>query len=56
VKAALHSAMVTIDGGSRSAETVRVDLVKMEDGEPLVPSGGYHELFIEHLFDTGRER
>src|SRR5687767_2569157 len=56
VTTALHSAMVAIDGGSSSAETVVLELVKADDGEPLAPSGGYHELFVEHLFETGREQ
>ncbi len=51
VHVALHSALVTIDGGSASAEVGRVHLVD-DAGESL--GEGLHELFVDHLFDTGR--
>ena len=51
VHVALHSVLVTIDGGTASAEVGRVDLVDPE-GETL--GDGLHELFVDHLFDTGR--
>jgi len=51
VHVALHSTLVAIDGGSASAEVGRVWLVG-EDGQSL--GEGLHELFIDHLFGTGR--
>ena len=51
VHVALHSTLVVIDGGTASAEIGRVRLVD-EGGEPL--GEGLHELFVDHLFDTGR--
>jgi len=51
VISALHSALVTIDGGSASAEVGRIALVD-DKGESL--GEGLHELFIGYLFDTGR--
>lgn len=51
VDVALHSALVAIDGGTASAEVGRVQLVD-EAGESL--GEGLHELFVDHLFDTGR--
>ena len=48
---ALHSTLVVVDGGTASAEIGRVRLVD-EGGEPL--GEGLHELFVDHLFDTGR--
>lgn len=51
VHVAVHSVLVTIDGGSASAEIGRVLLVD-ESGSPL--GDGLHELFVDHLFDTGR--
>lgn len=48
---ALHSALVTLDGGSASAEVGRVYLVD-EDGAHA--PDGLHEFFVDHLFDSGR--
>ena len=42
----IHSILVSIDGGSRLADTARVDLVT-EDGASLGP--GLHELFFDYL-------
>lgn len=47
----LHSLFVCIDGGSRMADSARVDLVT-EEGESLGPA--LHELFFEYLFDVNR--
>jgi hypothetical protein len=51
VNVALHSVLVMIDGGTASAEVGRISLVD-ETGESL--GEGLHEVFVEHLFDTGR--
>ena len=51
VHVALHSVLVAVDGGSASAEVGRVTLVD-GDGESL--GEGLHELYVGHLFDTGR--
>lgn len=51
VQVAIHSALVAIDGGSASAEVGVLQLVD-EEGRSL--GDGLHELWIEHLFDTGR--
>lgn len=51
VHIALHSVLVAVDGGSASAEVGRVRLVDVE-GRSL--GDGLHELFVEHLFETGR--
>lgn len=51
VDTALHSVLVTLDGGSASAEVGRVYLVD-EDGAHA--PDGLHEFFVDHLFDSGR--
>ena len=51
VQVALHSVLVAIDGGTASAEVGRVHLVDAA-GESL--GEGLHELFVDHLFETGR--
>jgi hypothetical protein len=51
VHSALHSALVSIDGGSASAEVGRIRIVD-ESGNTL--GEGLHELFIDYLFETGR--
>lgn len=48
----LHSFLVTLDGGSASAEKGRLNLVSEADGEILAE--GLHELFYDHLWNTGR--
>ena|SRR5712672_1494889 len=47
----IHSLFVSIDGGSRLADTVRVDLVT-DQGESLGPA--LHELFMDYLLNTNR--
>lgn len=47
----LNSALTAIDGGTASAEIGRVELVG-PDGQVLAE--GLHELFVDHLFETGR--
>ena len=47
----LNSVLTTIDGGTASAEVGRVELTDA-DGRALAE--GLHELFVDHLFDTGR--
>lgn len=47
----LSSVLTTIDGGTASAEIGRVELTGA-DGRALAE--GLHELFVDHLFDTGR--
>ena len=47
----IHSLFVSIDGGSRLADTVRVDLVT-DQGESLGPA--LHELFTDYLVTTSR--
>jgi hypothetical protein len=47
----IHSIFVSIDGGSRLADTVRVDLVT-DQGKSLGPA--LHELFIDYLLNTNR--
>ena len=51
VHSALHSALVTVDGGSASAEVGRVRLVDRR-GRSL--GDDLHSLYVEDLFDTGR--
>lgn len=51
VDVAVLSILVAIDGGSASAEVGRVELVD-ETGQSL--GDGLHELYVDHLFDTGR--
>ena len=51
VQVAIHSVLVAIDGGSASAEVGVVQLVD-EEGRSL--GEGLHELWVDHLFDTGR--
>jgi hypothetical protein len=51
VHSALHSALVSIDGGSASAEVGRV---RMVDERGVTLGEGLHELFIDYLFETGR--
>lgn len=51
VHIALHSALVAIDGGCASAEVGSLELVEV--GGDTLP-GGLHELYVDHLFDTGR--
>jgi hypothetical protein len=51
VHSALHSALVTIDGGSASAEVGRVRLVDLR-GRSL--GDDLHSLYVDYLFDTGR--
>jgi hypothetical protein len=45
---ALHSVLVTIDGGSASAEVGRIYLVD-ETGQSL--GEGLHELFVDYLYE-----
>lgn len=47
----LHSVMVSLDGGTQLADTVRLR-VQTEDGVTLGP--GLNELLFEHLHETGR--
>ncbi|MFC0864197.1 hypothetical protein ACFHYQ_18025 [Sphaerimonospora cavernae] len=47
----MHSALSVFDGATQSAEIGRVFIVD-EAGEAV--SGALHELFVEHLFETGR--
>ena len=47
----LHSVLVTIDGGSRSAGIGRVSLV---DADGRCAGEGLHEQFVDHLLRTGR--
>jgi len=47
----IHSLFVSIDGGSRLADTVRVDLV-IDRGESLGPA--LHELFMDYLVTMNR--
>ena len=47
----LHNVLVTMDGGSSSAESGRV---YPADAEGRVLEDGLHERFYEHLLDTGR--
>lgn len=49
-----HSILVTIDGGTEYAETYGTPQLVHGDGEPF--GEALHELFIDHLFDTGRRR
>jgi hypothetical protein len=49
-----HSILVTIDGGTEYAETYGTPQLVHGDGEPF--GEALHELFVEHLFDTGRHR
>ncbi len=51
VQVAIHSALVAIDGGSASAE---VGVVQLVDAEGRSLGEGLHELWVDHLFDTGR--
>ncbi len=51
VHIALHSALVVIDGGAASAEGGSLRLVD-EHGESV--GEGLHELFVDHLFESGR--
>lgn len=47
----LHSVLVTMDGGSAGAEIGRV---YPADAEGRVLADGLHELFYEHLLESGR--
>lgn len=47
----LNSVLTTIDGGTASAEVGRIELT---DAEGEILAAGLHELFVDHLFDTGR--
>jgi len=47
----LNSVLTTIDGGTASAEVGRVELT---DADGRVLAEVLHELFVDHLFDTGR--
>ena len=47
----IHSIFVSVDGGSRLADAVRVDLVT-DQGESLGPA--LHELFMDYLVTTNR--
>jgi hypothetical protein len=49
----IHSILVSVDGGSRLAETARIDLVT-DEGKSLGP--GLHELFMDYLVGTNRIR
>jgi hypothetical protein len=51
VHSALHSALVSIDGGSASAEVGRIRMVD-ESGDSL--GEGLHELYVDYLFETSR--
>ncbi len=48
----IHSVMVLLDGGTHTAEVTTLTGLT-ENGEPLVRAG-YQDLFMQHLFDTGR--
>jgi hypothetical protein len=47
----LNSVLATLDGATASAEVGRVALT---DDQGRVLAEGLHELFVGHLFDTGR--
>lgn len=47
----LNSVLTTIDGGTASAEVGRIGLTNAR-GQILAE--GLHELFVDHLFETGR--
>ncbi len=47
----LHTALTTLEGGTKLAELARIDLVDA-NGRSLL--GGLDELFISHLVETGR--
>jgi hypothetical protein len=47
----LNSVLTTLDGGTASAEIDRIQLV---DSSGQVLAEGLHELFVNHLFETGR--
>lgn len=47
----LNSVLATIDGGTASADVGHLELTDA-DGRAL--AHGLHELFVDHLFDTGR--
>jgi hypothetical protein len=55
VHAVTHSVMVTLDGGSLSAEHSAgpVRLVDRKGGEARP---GLHEWYVDHLFETGRRQ
>ena len=47
----IHSVLVTFDGGTALAEHVRLDIV---DNNGRIFDKYLHELFYNHLFETGR--
>ncbi|QSB13766.1 hypothetical protein JQS43_19700 [Natronosporangium hydrolyticum] len=51
VHSALHSALVSLDGGAESAEVGQLDLV---DNEGASLGGSLHEKYVDYLFETGR--
>lgn len=51
VHSALHSALVSIDGGSESAEVGQLDLV---DAQGARLGDALHERYVDYLFETGR--
>jgi hypothetical protein len=53
VHGAVHSALVSIDGGAKSAEIGQLDLV---DGGGVSLGEGLHEKYVDYLFDTDRMR
>lgn len=48
-----HSILVTIDGGTEYSEAYGTPRLLHGDGHPF--GVAMHELFVDHLFDTGRE-
>ena len=49
----LHSITVALDGGTQLADSFTVTLTT-SDGYQLAPGTGLNELFIDHLYETGR--
>lgn len=47
----LNSVLTTIDGGTASAE---VGVIELTNAEGEVLGVGLHELFVDHVFHTGR--